>query len=44
MLEEELGFEREKLSPIVPVVTTLLITLFVIGLLYRLVVAVGLLG
>lgn len=44
MLEEELGFEREKLSPVVPVVTTLLIALFVIGLLYRLVVAVGLLG
>lgn len=37
MLEDELGFEPEKLSPVVPVVTTLLIALFVIGLLYRLV-------
>lgn len=35
MLEEELGFEREKLSPVVPVVTTLLIALFVIGVLYQ---------
>ncbi len=41
MLKEELEFEPEELSPIVPVVTTLLITLFVIGLLYRLVGVLG---
>lgn len=37
MLEETLEFEPGTLSPVVPVVTTLLIALFVIGLLYRLV-------
>lgn len=37
MLEEEFGFERENLSPVVTIVTTLLIALFVIGILYRLV-------
>lgn len=37
MLEADPGTEPGVLSPIVPVVTTLLIALFVIGILYRVV-------
>ncbi|MFC6904022.1 hypothetical protein [Halalkalicoccus tibetensis] len=37
MLEADPGVEPGMLSPIVPVVTTLLIALFAIGILYRIV-------
>lgn len=37
MIEDRLGFEVERMSPVVPVATALLIALFVVGLLYRLV-------
>jgi hypothetical protein len=37
MIEEHLGFETERMSPVVPVATAILIALFVVGLLYRLV-------
>lgn len=37
MIEDRLGFEAERMSPVVPVATALLIALFVVGLLYRLV-------
>lgn len=37
MFGERFGFETERMSPVVPVATALLIVLFVIGLLYRLV-------
>lgn len=37
MLEERFGFETERMSPVVPVATALLIGLFVVGLLSRLV-------
>lgn len=37
MAEGRLDFEPGTMSPVIPVVTTLLIALFVIGLLYRLV-------
>lgn len=40
MIEEHLGFETERMSPVVPVATALLIAMFALGLLYRLVGAV----
>lgn len=40
MIEEGLGFEAERMSPVVPIATALLIAMFVVGLLYRLVGAV----
>lgn len=35
MIEDKLGFEEEKLSPVVVVTTGLLISLFVIGLIFQ---------
>lgn len=37
MLEERFGFETERVSPVVPLATVVLIVLFVVGLFYRLI-------
>lgn len=41
MLEDELGFEKEKISPIVPVATAILVALFALGIAFRLLTALA---
>ena len=41
VIEDELGFEKEKMSPIVPAATAILVALFVLGIAFRLVTALA---